>query len=149
MASLASLIASVVLLFESLLAVVNTSWDSLVHEGHGYADVEALSVQFLKLIDSILLGTVLYIIALGLFQLFFQPDLPMPDWLRLRNLSELKESVIEVILVLLGVLFVSRAVSWSGGREILDFGLSIAAVVAALGLVLWIGHLRTRNHREH
>ena len=135
----ASLLSSVVLLIQSVLAVIEISWDTVAEGGIGHDAVERLSVEFLGLIDSILLGTVLYIIALGLYELFFEPDLDLPEWLRFRSLIELKAALIEVIVVLLGVLFVRRAVSWREGDEILEYGLATAAVILALGLLLVIG----------
>ena len=135
----ASLLSSVVLLIQSVLAVIEISWDTVAEGGIGHDAVERLSVEFLGLIDSILLGTVLYIIALGLYELFYKPDLDLPEWLRFRSLIELKAALIEVIVVLLGVLFVRRAVSWREGDEILEYGLATAAVILALGLLLVIG----------
>jgi uncharacterized membrane protein YqhA len=130
------------------LSVIKTSWDSIIHGDFGQTGIEHLSVDFLGLIDSILLGTVLYIIALGLYELFFDPDLPVPEWLHFRNLTQLKEALIEVILVLLGVTFVGHAVAWTGGRDILGFGLSVAAVIVALGLILLVGHIRIHGDRD-
>jgi uncharacterized membrane protein YqhA len=138
----ASLVAAVVLLAQSALAVLKISWESFTDGEIGHEAVEHLAVEFLGVVDAILLGTVLYIIALGLYELFFEPDLPVPEWLRFRELSELKESLIEVIVVLLGVIFVARAVVWTGGDEILNFGLATAAVILALGVLLVIGHVR-------
>lgn len=138
----ASLVASIVLLVESALAVVKISWTALTDREIGEESVEHLSVEFLSMIDAILLGTVLYIIALGLYQLFFHPDLPLPEWLRFSELTELKEALVEVIVVLLGVRFVAQAVTWRQGDEILDYGLATAAVIVALGFVLVIGHIR-------
>ncbi len=141
----ASLLASVVLLIQSALTVIQISWESIADGDVGSHAIEHLAVEFLGVIDSILLGTVLYIIALGLYELFFEPDLPVPEWLRFRELSELKESLIEVIVVLLGVLFVSQAVTWNKGDEILEYGLATAAVIITLGAMLWIGHVRRKD----
>lgn len=138
----ASLVASIVLLVQSALAVIEIGWNAFSNGEIGHDAVEHLSVEFLSLIDAILLGTVLYIIALGLYELFFEPDLPVPEWLRFRELTELKESLIEVIVMLIGVLFVGQAFSWTEGDAIIEYGLASAAVIVALGLVLFIGHVR-------
>ena len=51
------------------------------------AGVKHASVAFIELIDLILLGTVLYIVAIGLYQLFIDPELDLPD-LSLIHISE-------------------------------------------------------------
>jgi uncharacterized membrane protein YqhA len=138
----ASLVASVVLLVASVLAVARISWESVTDREVGEDQVEHLTIEFLSTIDAILLGVVLYIIALGLYQLFFHPDLPLPEWLRFDELTELKEALVEVIIVLLGVRFVAQAVVWQEGGAILEYGLATAAIIVALGFVLVVGHVR-------
>lgn len=146
--ALASLLASIALLSATVVAVVDTIWDQIFHEDADSRGVKTLSVEFIELTDAVLLGTVFYIIALGLFELFFDQDLPVPAWLRFRNLSELKESLIEVVIVLLGVIFLGRAVTWTGDTSIIQFGLAIAGVIFALGAVLLVGHIRHGNEHD-
>lgn len=94
---------------------------------------KALAVELIETIDLFLLGTVLYIVALGLYELFIDDRLPMPDWLLIRDLDDLKDKLIGVVIVLLGVTFLGKVVTWDGSRDILFFGGAIALVIAALG----------------
>ncbi len=143
--SAACLLASISLLLAAVLAVFHTIWSQISDGEIGIEAAHHAAVEFIQLTDIVLLGVVLYIISLGLYELFFRSDLPIPHWLRFHNLSELKASLIEVILVLLGVTFLGRAVSWSGGRSILYFGIACAAIIAALSLALLVEHIRNRD----
>jgi uncharacterized membrane protein YqhA len=64
-----------------------------------------LSVDLITMIDLLLIGTVLYIFAVGLHELFIDPGLPMPRWLRITTLDDLKERLFGVVAVLLAVTF--------------------------------------------
>jgi hypothetical protein len=41
-----------------------------------------------------------------------------------------------VVVTVWGVVFLAQAISWHGKRELLPFGLAVAAVVVALGCFL-------------
>src|SRR5689334_15708447 len=84
-----------------------------------------LSVELVTMIDLFLLGTVLYIFSVGLYELFIDQGLPMPAWLRITTLDDLKERLLGVVAVLLAVTFLGSAVTWKGGMDILWLGLSI------------------------
>jgi uncharacterized membrane protein YqhA len=103
------------------------------------AHVDHLGVQFIEITDIILLGTVLYIVSLGLYQLFIDPVVKVPGWLRVRDLSELKRNLISVTVVLLGVTFLGEVVDWNRKDiNIVFLGVAVALVVAALGLILYL-----------
>jgi uncharacterized membrane protein YqhA len=84
------------------------------------------------------LGTVLYIVALGLYQLFIDQNLALPRWLKVNDLNDLKRDLIAVVVVLLGVSFLGEVVNWEGDNDILPLGAGIALVIAALGFILWL-----------
>lgn len=93
---------------------------------------KTLALAFIETVDLFLLGTVFYIIALGLYELFIA-DLPsLPKWLVIRNLDDLKDKLIGVIIVVMGVLFLGQVVTWDGERNLLNLGGAIALVIAAL-----------------
>ena len=54
----------------------------------------------IEITDIILLGTVLYIVALGLYQLFIDHNLALPRWLKVNDLTDLKRDLIGVVVVL-------------------------------------------------
>ena len=92
----------------------------------------------IEVTDIILLGTVLYIVALGLYQLFIDQTLVLPRWLKVDDLADLKRDLIGVVVVLLGVSFLGEVVNWEGQDDILPLGAGIALVIAALGFNLWL-----------
>jgi len=89
-------------------------------------------LSFVEVIDLFLLATVFYIIALGLYELFIDDRVHVPEWLEIHNLDDLKNRLTSVVVVLLSVLFLGRVVQWDGTGNILPFGLSIALVIASL-----------------
>src|SRR5436190_21188611 len=100
-----SFLSAVVLIISGFIAVVHISWEALRHPDTDVAKAKHLAVDFMQLIDVFLLGTALYIIALGLYELFVDPELPMPSWLRIHDFDHLEEKLISVIIVLLAVTF--------------------------------------------
>jgi len=97
------------------------------------ADVgEKLTFSFIEVLDTFLLATVCYIMALGLYELFVDDRLELPGWLTIRNLDDLKNKLTSVIIVLMSVIFLGHVVSWDGERDLLRIGAPIALVIAAL-----------------
>jgi uncharacterized membrane protein YqhA len=115
--------------------------------------VKHASVAFIELIDLILLGTVLYIVAIGLYQLFIDADLKLPAWLQTNDLDDLKHKLLGVVIILLGVTFLSDATEWDGAPDFLAYGLSIAGVVLALAVYMiashWTHRHKTAKDDEH
>ncbi len=93
---------------------------------------KALALSFIEIVDIFLLGTVLYITALGLYELFIDDSLPLPDWLSIHHLDDLKDKLTGVVIVVMGVLFLGQVVTWDGQRDLLNYGAAIALVIAAL-----------------
>lgn len=120
------------------LVVAKTVLETVTGDELSQTGAKRLSVAFVELADVFLLGSVLLIVALGLYELFIDPRLPVPPWLRVNNLDELKGKLIGVILVLLAVGFLTRVVEWDGSAEILPLGLAVAAVVAAFAVYAFL-----------
>jgi uncharacterized membrane protein YqhA len=107
-----------------------------VHTWVGPTITKALILGVIELVDLFLTGTTLYIIAFGLYELFFDQHLPSPAWLAIRDLDDLKAKVLGVVIVILAVLFLGQALTWDGERDLLRFGGPIALVIAALAYFL-------------
>ncbi|OWY21897.1 hypothetical protein C7N43_16895 [Sphingobacteriales bacterium UPWRP_1] len=97
---------------------------------------KALVVALIEAIDVYLLATVFYIIALGLFELFVDNRLDLPDWLEINNLDDLKKKLIGVLVLVLGVLFLGQVAQWDGERNLMGLGVGIAGVITALTFFL-------------
>lgn len=135
LAVFATFLSAVLLLVGSAIAAIRLVWNEVVDggfENFSVHHVDHLGVQVVQLTDSILLGTVLYIISLSLYQLFIDDTIPVPKWMRVHDLMELKRDLVSVTVVLLGVTFLGEVVDRSSDDNILPLGVAIAAVTIAL-----------------
>lgn len=121
----------------------------IMREGVDDIDVtKKVAVGAVELIELFLLGTVLYVIALGLYQLFIRQDLQLPEWLEIATLDNLKERLLATVLVMLAVSFFGYAVTWDGSWNIIAIGLAIGIVI--LGVSYALAHaLRENGQREN
>jgi uncharacterized membrane protein YqhA len=144
LAVVGAFLGSVILLGISTITLINLAWTEIVHlRANGIGSLtgdhlDLLGVELIEIIDVILLGTVLYIVALGLYQLFIDRHLPLPHWLKVGDLTDLKRDLIGVVVVLLGVSFLGEVVNWEGDANVLPLGAGVAFVIAALGFILWL-----------
>lgn len=145
-AVLGTFVASVTLIISGTISVFQVTKDAISDGQTGVNASKHMAVDYLQLVDIFLLGTALYIIALGLYELFIDDSLPMPEWLIIATFEDLKEKLIGVIIVLLGVSYLGTAVTWSGGSDILNLGLATAAIIVALAFALY---LSSRSHAHH
>lgn len=130
-----SLLSAVVIFVYDIISTVVIAYDVLTQGSFGASGLKAVAVAYVKLLDLFLLGTVLYIVALGLYQLFIDPDIALPRWARVRSIDTLKEYVLNVVAVLIVVAFLAEAIEWDGGMDILGYGAAIALVVASVALL--------------
>jgi uncharacterized membrane protein YqhA len=97
---------------------------------------KALLLSFIEITDIFLLATVLYIVALGLYELFIDHQVPVPNWLEIRTLDDLKDKLIGVIIVVIGVGFLGQFTTWNGETNLLISGGGAVLVIAALTFFL-------------
>jgi uncharacterized membrane protein YqhA len=143
LAAFGTFLSSVALIISGVISVFRVTLDALRDSDSGVLASKHLAVDFLQLVDIFLLGTALYIIALGLYELFVDDSLPMPKWLVIATFEDLKEKLIGVIIVLLGVSYLGTAVTWAEDKSILNLGVATAAVILALAIALY---LSTKSH---
>jgi uncharacterized membrane protein YqhA len=141
LAVIGAFVGSAILLLIATITLFSIAWNEIVNfdpDNLGGAHIDQLAVELIEITDIILLGTVLYIVALGLYQLFIDRNLPLPHWLKVNDLTDLKRDLIGVVVVLLGVSFLGEVVNWEGERDVLPLGAAVALVIAALGFILWL-----------
>lgn len=108
-----------------------------------------LSTDLIELIDLYLLGTVLLITAIGLYQLFINSHIVLPEWLSVTNLEQLKFNLLAVIVVMLAILFLSAAASAPpAATGFLAYGAAVALVLAAIAGVVWVFDRVLRSMEE-
>ncbi len=124
------------LLLGSVALIVNASIESVMTvltAVSGQLESKQMLVRFVEIADIYLLGIVLYIIALGIFELFVDDGIPLPQWLEFHNLEDLKEKLVGVVVVVLGVFFLGKVIDAKDGLFVLEVGIAIAAVSFSLG----------------
>ena len=114
------------LVIETLLSVVGLT------EAH-HSDVP-ISIEIVEYVHTFLIGTVLYITAVGFYQLFIA-EVNFPGWLRIDSTEELETNLIGVTVVVLAVNFMG--VVFTGDASLLfEYGAGIALPIAALALFI-------------
>ena len=133
-ATLSLFLAFMAVMVSTIIVTVMTILDT-AHRG-GLSQNEMIG-KLIKQADYALLATVLYVLALGLYSLFVDDRVPMPAWLRIHDLGQLKELLAGVVVVAIAVIFLGQALTWDGTTDLLAPGLASAAVIGGLAVFLW------------
>lgn len=131
-AVLGSFLAFIALLIYSGIETVKTIFDVAVAADFSTKGVKELILSAIQIVDLFLLAIALYIISLGLYELFIDDTIAAPQWLVIHNLDDLKEKLVGVIIIVMGVLFLGKLVGWDGKSDLLNTGAGIALMIAAL-----------------
>ena len=95
--------------------------------------VKIMALAVIEIIDLFLVGTVAYITAIGLYKLFVSSsEIELPMRLKIRNLKDLEDKIIGVIVAALAVAFLGQAAGAEEAAKLLSYGGGIALVIAAL-----------------
>jgi uncharacterized membrane protein YqhA len=127
----ALLVASATLLIYGVVETIRHIVHLIVPRPEGM-DNRQIFISSIKLIDLILLATIMQVIGFGLYSLFISRDLPVPQWLRTTHVDELKYKLAGIVVVMLGVLFLEQVFSWGSDRDLMPLGIGIAAIILAL-----------------
>lgn len=101
-----------------------------------------IATQVFGLIDVFILVIILYIMAIGLYELFIK-DLDVPEWLTVKNLDELKAKLASVIIMFLAIFFTEQVVVAEHNINLLYLGGSIALIMVVL---VFYYKLKSENH---
>lgn len=100
-------------------------------------------INVIEAVDLFLLGTAFYIISLGLYELFIDENAPVPHWLEIHDLDDLKNKLINIVVVVLGVQFLAQVLNGKVDSNLLPYGAAIGVVILALGF--FIGQKSKKN----
>lgn len=143
LAVISSLVAAIVLFVKGTINVVESIRYFIDHLRSGSVDDHHLVAEFVSTIDIFLFSTVLFIFALGLYELFINKiDLvdrkkeDRPKWLVVKSIDDLKASLGKVILMILIVSFFEHSLrmTYNSVLELLYLGIGILLISAALYL---------------
>ncbi|MGB9177415.1 MAG: YqhA family protein [Methanoregula sp.] len=103
---------------------------------HTVKDFLGISIQ---IIDMFLVATVFYLISLGLYELFIAKA-PLPGWVEIRNLEDLKNKLLGLVVIALAVIFLGYALTLSTETSILELGAAVGIMIGAISVYLWTKH---------
>ena len=95
-------------------------------------------LYFIEIFDLFLLGTVMLIMALSLYELFIDADVKVASRLNIQTFDDLKTNLVSVVIAVMAVTFLGQIISWDGETQLLGIGVAAALVIAALNFYLWI-----------
>jgi len=128
--AIASIIGALLLMAQGSLAMVLAFIDT-ISKGYG---LKQTIVEVLTAVDAILLGTVLLVIGYGLYELFIDADLEVPQWLRVYDLDDLKSKLIGVVVAIIAVVFVGVFVDSNRASDVISYGVGAGALVVGLAI---------------
>lgn len=131
-----TLLSSLVLLVYEALVVADGLFEVVGKGAISTGDAKLLAVELVQAVDVFLIAIAVYMISLGLYVLFIDGELPLPKWLKFRDLEDLKTNLISIVIVVLAVLFLREAVSWDGTRNLLELAAALTLVIGVLTLYL-------------
>ena len=129
-------VASLALLVYEAVVVGSVVVDIIREGAISTKAAKALAVGLIEAVDVFLIAIVAYIISLGLYALFVDDTLPLPRWLEIHDLDDLKDHLVSVVIAVLAVLFLREAVARAGEADLLGLGAALALMIAALTFFL-------------
>jgi uncharacterized membrane protein YqhA len=146
------LLAAAALFVFGGLGMISALIEGILHSLQGTHDPHALpvEVEIVEYVHRFLIGTVLFITAVGFYQLFID-EIQFPNWLRIDSTEELETNLIGVTVVVLAVQFMGVVFTLDPG-ELMNYGIGIAFPIAALslfiGLRTWSTSRAKKSDRE-
>jgi uncharacterized membrane protein YqhA len=132
----ATFAGAVALMIYEALVVFWALIDVIREPDISYKNAKRLAVGLIEAVDVFLIAIAMYMMSLSLYALFIDEKLPLPRWLKVNDLEDLKANLVSIVIAVLAVLFLRQAVAWEGGTDILALGVSLALVIAALTFFL-------------
>ena len=137
-------IGSTVLLFSATIDIGAAIINSLLGDSlHG-----DLRLSMIEAVDTILVSTVLYVIAIGLYQLFVESGLSLPGWLQTDDVSDLEQRLAGMVVTVVSVIFLTLALESNDPQTLLSSGLGFAAVITAISIFIYVEN-KHKHLTEH
>ena len=128
--AVASIIGALLLMAQGSISIMMIVVDAVLNDAY----LKDTIVEVLTAVDAILLGTVLLVICYGLYELFVDTRLEVPEWLEVRDLDDLKSKLIGVVVAIIAVVFVGVFVDTNRAADVVAYGVGAGALVAGLAL---------------
>jgi len=131
-------LAVTLFIYGFLVTLFSITYSATHFSGDIYSMKEVMAYS-IEIIDLFLVATVFYIISLGFYELFISKA-PLPGWLKICDLDDLKDKLLGLVVIALAVLFLGEALTWTGTTDILAYGVGTAATIIAISLYFWAKH---------
>lgn len=141
--AVASIIGALLLMAQGSIAMVFVVIESVSQA----VSLKESIVEVLTAIDAILLGTVLLVIGYGLYELFIDTDIQVPQWLQVKDLDDLKSKLIGVVVAIIAVVFVGVFVDSNRAGDVISYGLGAGALVLALAVFAYATKKDSSNRK--
>jgi uncharacterized membrane protein YqhA len=96
-----------------------------------YGQGPYIAVSLIELVDSFLIATALFVFAVSMYEMFIE-KIALPGWMLANDLTELKEKLGGVIVLVMVVTFLEHLVEWNAPQDSLLFAIAVGIVSAAL-----------------
>jgi len=146
LAILSTFVASVTLLVLGTIETFQTVFAILGFSGEGISLAEVRQ-HFIEVVDMFLVATIMYVISIGIYQLFADSRLPVAAWLKVRSATDLEHKLIGVLITVLGVESLGQVAAWRGDVNILPFGITTALLIFALAYFA-VGHRKSDDSSD-
>lgn len=141
--AVASIIGALLLMAQGSIAMILVVVDAASQS----TSLKDSIVEVLTAIDAILLGTVLLVIGYGLYELFIDTDIDVPQWLQVNDLDDLKSKLIGVVVAIIAVVFVGVFVDSNRADDVVSYGLGAGALVLALAVFAYATKKDSSNRK--
>jgi uncharacterized membrane protein YqhA len=135
-AVIAALAASVALILYQAAVVAEVIIEAVRTGGLLPKSGKTLAVGLIEAMDVFLIAIVALVIGLGLHRLFVDETMPLPRWLKIDDLEDLKGYLVSIVIAVLAVLFLRQAVERADDFDLLKLSAALALMIAALVLFL-------------
>jgi uncharacterized membrane protein YqhA len=123
-----SLLGAFVLMLIGVWEVFSSIWGIF----NSSSPLKDTVVGILTAVDTLLLATVLLVIGYGLYELFVDSEVQLPPWLEIRDLDDLKNKLIGVVVAIIAVVFLGQLVDNNSSNEVFLAGAGSGALVLGL-----------------
>jgi uncharacterized membrane protein YqhA len=131
--ALAAIVGALLLMAQGSIEMLQVAFDAITKD----SPLKETIVEVLTAVDAILLGTVLLVIGYGLYELFIDAEIDVPEWLRVENLDDLKSKLIGVVVAIIAVVFVGVFVDSNRAGDVISYGVGAGALVVGLAIFAW------------
>lgn len=142
--ALASIVGALLLMAQGSIEMIRV----FVFAVTSQVSLKETIVEVLTAVDAILLGTVLLVIGYGLYELFVDADIKVPDWLQVKDLDDLKSKLIGVVVAIIAVVFVGVFVDANRADEVLAYGVGAGALVLGLAVFAFTTKKEPRQTKD-